>query len=247
MPESAHEHIDRPPTSRETEPPAALQIGAPGDAEPGSNGALEAKGASDERLAQILEGASRGDQDAWRELAGLYGRRVFALARSRLRNDEMAEDITQSVFMTVAAKLRDGSYAERGRFEAWLFRIVMNRVRDEVRKLSNRPSTADPELIDQRAWTGTGSAAVHASGQDLGLLRTAVAQLGEADREIIELRHQAGLSFATISELVGEPLGTLLARHHRALRKLKDQLSGMGMGPEGATRQSPQHRDGDKR
>jgi RNA polymerase sigma-70 factor (ECF subfamily) len=52
--------------------------------------------------------------------------------------------------------------------------------------------------------------------------------LSESDREVIELRHHAGLSFKQIAELVNEPLGTLLARHHRALRKLK---AAMGQDP----------------
>ena len=45
-----------------------------------------------------------------------------------------------------------------------------------------------------------------------------MARLHDADREVIELRHHGGLSFKQIAELLDEPLGTLLARHHRALR-----------------------------
>lgn len=42
--------------------------------------------------------------------------------------------------------------------------------------------------------------------------------LSEADREIVELRHHGGLSFKQIADVLGEPMGTLLARHHRALK-----------------------------
>jgi len=55
-------------------------------------------------------------------------------------------------------------------------------------------------------------------------LRGALSQLSEADREIIELRHHANLSFRTIADLLSTPMGTLLARHHRALKKLKAML-----------------------
>ena len=65
----------------------------------------------------------------------------------------------------------------------------------------------------------------------LGTLRAAMAQLPEADREIIELRHHGGMSFKQMADLLSEPLGTLLARHHRALRKLK-QLMGNEAGGE---------------
>ncbi|MGA0172078.1 MAG: sigma factor-like helix-turn-helix DNA-binding protein [Phycisphaerales bacterium] len=43
---------------------------------------------------------------------------------------------------------------------------------------------------------------------------------------MIELRHIGGMSFRQMAEHLDEPLGTLLARHHRALRKLRE-----GLGP----------------
>jgi RNA polymerase sigma-70 factor, ECF subfamily len=59
----------------------------------------------------------------------------------------------------------------------------------------------------------------------LAKLRQAMAELSDSDREVIELRHHGGMSFREIAEMLDQPLGTLLARHHRALRKLK-QLMG---------------------
>ena len=53
-----------------------------------------------------------------------------------------------------------------------------------------------------------------------------MARLSETDREVIDLRHIAGMSFKQMSEHLGEPLGTLLARHHRALAKLRALLEG---------------------
>ena len=47
---------------------------------------------------------------------------------------------------------------------------------------------------------------------------------------MIDLRHVAGMSFKQISEHLGEPLGTLLARHHRALAKLRAILVGDAAG-----------------
>jgi RNA polymerase sigma-70 factor (ECF subfamily) len=56
-------------------------------------------------------------------------------------------------------------------------------------------------------------------------------QLPEADRLVIDLRHQGGMGFQQMADLLHEPLGTLLARHHRALRKLK-ALIGRRLGEE---------------
>lgn len=173
-----------------------------------------------DELSRLLSAAAAGDPGAWREVVRRYARRVFALAKSRCRNNEVAEEVTQSVFATVAAKLAGGGYAERGRFEAWLFRVAMNRIRDEIRRRTRQGTPRDGDAIHETA------AASHALPVDLSALRAAMDRLSEADREVVELRHHAGMGFREMSELLGEPLGTLLARHHRALRKLRGLMQG---------------------
>ena len=58
----------------------------------------------------------------------------------------------------------------------------------------------------------------------VGLVQAAVKELNEADRQIIYLRHTAGLTFSQIAESLEQPLGTVLARGHRALKKLRKML-----------------------
>lgn len=173
-----------------------------------------------ERVTALLAAAVRGGRDAesaWREIIHLYGRRVYALAHSRCRRADIAEEVTQSVFATVAAKLESG-YTEQGRFESWLFRIAMNRIRDEVRRLRRHAEPREPASFVQ---LHAPEAEEQTDESQLRLLRGALERLTPADREIIELRHHGEMSFREMSELLNEPLGTLLARHHRALRKLK--------------------------
>lgn len=186
----------------------------------------------DHDLSVLLEAASRGDDAAWRELVARYARRVFALARSRCKDSDVAEEITQSVFTTIAAKLAGGEYAERGRFESWLFRVAMNRVRDHARKqrrrLASLEQTADPRTpVPDPQNDSTDHSQVER-------LRAAVAMLSDADREVVELRHHGGLGFKEMAELLGEPLGTILARHHRALKKLREALESGAASPRGA-------------
>lgn len=173
-----------------------------------------------DRLPAVLAAAARGDQSAWRTLVHEYAPRVFALARSRLRQGDAAEEVTQSVMVTIAAKLQGREYAESGRFEAWLFRIAMNRIRDHIRLTRRAPEASEGDLdrLEQRPT------ASRPDLRDLGALRAALASLNDADREVILLRHHAGLEFRQMAQVLDEPLGTLLARHHRALRKLRGLL-----------------------
>jgi RNA polymerase sigma-70 factor (ECF subfamily) len=201
----------------------------------------------DPELSLLLKAAGAGDQEAWRSIVDRYARRVYALARSRLgpgtsgldapgdpwgRGCDAAEEITQSVFVTVASKLAAGEYTEQGRFEPWLFRVAMNRIRDEGRRRKRQAAPTDPETLSGLA--APSRAAASPLADSIQALREALGLLSDADREIIELRHHASLSFKQISDLLEEPLGTLLARHHRALKKLKDLLTGEAAGEDRA-------------
>jgi len=185
-------------------------------------------GPADE-LRGAVDRAARGDESAWRTIIERCGPRVFALLRSRCGDSELAEEIAQSTFCTLAAKI--GEYVETGRFESWIFRIAMNRLRDEMRRRARHAKAIEGEPLQAvPARAGKGSAA--AAGEIAEQLARAMAKLPEADREIIELRHTGGMSFKELSDYYSEPVGTLLARHHRALRKLRALLEELGVSAE---------------
>lgn len=205
------------------------------------------------RLESILDKAARGDQAAWRHIVEAYTPRVFGLIRARCHDVELTEELTQSVFCTVAAKLGQGpvisqnngdaqageaaslGYVEQGKFEAWLFRIAINRLRDEMRRRKRHAVSMESEHLDVLGTAGTstrtaaGSAGTHEDEPErdeaLAAMRDAIASLPDADREIIELRHLAGLGFRQIADMLDQPLGTVLARQHRALKKLRQMLA----------------------
>ncbi|MBL9147868.1 MAG: sigma-70 family RNA polymerase sigma factor [Phycisphaerae bacterium] len=181
-------------------------------------------------IAELLSAASTGDQKAWRSLLEIYTPRVFGLIRSQCADAELAREITQSTFCTVAAKL--GEYVELGRFESWIFRIAMNRLRDEMRRRKRHAAPMDSTTMSsiEVALPGRSADAPRSDPERVAskILAEAMASLGEADREVINLRHVGGLSFKQMAETLNEPLGTLLARHHRTLRKLREFLEARG-------------------
>ncbi len=170
-------------------------------------------------LADLVAEAAAGDGQAWSELIERYARRVYALAKSRLRDPDQAEEVSQAVFASVFQHVSTGRYTERGQFEPWLFRIAMNRIRDHVRR-----SSRGPRMVGEFAAPVASAPASPLHAEDVNELRRAIESLSDADQEIIGLRHQAGMEFKAIAEVLNEPVGTLLARHHRALHKLRDLL-----------------------
>lgn len=211
-----------------------------------------------------LQRAGAGDAQAWADLLDAYGRRVFGLLFKQCGDRELAEELAQQTFVKLVEVLRKNQqdeqdhqddagdtappgharYQERGRFEAWLFRIAMNRLRDEMRRRKRHATPTDMTAAaasgsaERDAGWATQQTRVVSGVSNLGpgplenleraeqvdQLRRCIAELPEADRELLHLRHTAGLSFAQIAETLDQPLGTVLARGHRALKKLRTMM-----------------------
>lgn len=197
---------------------------------------------STQGLDQTLAAAARGDDGAWRVLVQLYSTRVYALLVRQCGDRELSQEITQAAFVKVVTKI--GEYTEQGKFEAWLFRIAMNSLRDEMRRRKRQARTmdmsggSDSDTGEGAAWAAAEHSVTDRQGHSAGdeedspldqvsraeqieRLKRAIKQLSPADQEILNLRHTAGLSFAQIAETLEQPLGTVLARGHRALAKLR--------------------------
>lgn len=175
-------------------------------------------------LEQTLRRAAEGDERAWGQIVQTYTPRVYGLLRAQCGSGDLAEEITQSTFCTVVVKIT--SYTELGRFEPWLFRIAMNRLRDEMRRRKRQATPVEDEKLTGLAGAAHEGpdAAAGPQAADLEALRDGLARLSDADQRIIHLRHHAELSFKQIADVLEQPLGTVLARHHRALKKLRDML-----------------------
>ena len=186
-----------------------------------------------ETLEATLRRAAAGDESAWRTIVDTYTPRVYGLLVAQCRNADLAEEIAQSAFCTIAARI--DQYTELGRFEAWLFRIAMNRLRDEMRR---RRRQAQP--VEEQALAGLAGASENPRenphDDHLPALREALSMLSDADRRVIQLRHYADLSFARIAQVLGEPLGTVLARQHRALKKLRQLIEARATDSDSSSR-----------
>ena len=175
---------------------------------------------SNDDIAALLRRASSGDSIAWRSIVDGYAPRVFGLLRMQCGDPDLAEELTQATFCTVATKISTG-YEEHGRFEAWLFRIAMNRLRDEMRRRKRHARPTSNEAMSVLSGPNDEEEDSPFDEADRVALATALEDLSDKERQIIDLRHVGGMAFRQIADLLDEPVGTLLARHHRALRKLR--------------------------
>jgi len=179
----------------------------------------------------IIARARKLEPEAFDEIVDTYAGRLCGFFHRALGNKEEAEDLTQEVFVRVVRNIE--SYTESGRFEAWLFRIAANLVRDRIRSEKRSPTIVETGDDDVDSVDGGGGyrmchnarpGQAMESEEESTRLQHAIDQLPEGERKVILLRHYGGLSFADIAEYMGTPIGTALARAHRGLAKLRTSM-----------------------
>jgi RNA polymerase sigma factor (sigma-70 family) len=145
------------------------------------------------------------------ELEALYRSRfdVFVRVAASVTGDsERARDAVQEAFATAVRKRR--SFRGEGPLEAWLWRIVLNAARSDVRRIA-------PVAYDEPP-------AANGRPEDDVELRVALARLPERQRTAVFLRYYADLDYAAIGEALGIETGTVAATLNAAHTALRTRL-----------------------
>ena len=176
----------------------------------------------------------RGDERAARELVHRFERPVFSIVYRMVRDRELAEDLSQDVFVRTFNNL--DRYDRSYRFSSWLFKIAYNLTVDHLRKrglptisMHGAPDALTPERQEAtslRLESDEEAPDDRLVAKELaGELEEAIAGLREDYRTAILLRHVEGRPYEEISEIMGIPLGTVKTYIFRARRELRAVLS----------------------
>ena len=179
----------------------------------------------------IVRRVLAGEEDLFGILVRRYQARVVSHVARMVGNRDDALDLSQEIFLKVFQAL--DRFNPAFKFSTWLFRIAGNASIDHLRK--RRPRTVPLETPDPDG-TGTFTPEQRSTGLDpYGELRNvergraiseAIQDLPADFRELIALRHFAGLSYEEIAGVKNMPLGTVKNKLFRARAVLKDRLSG---------------------
>ena len=178
---------------------------------------------------ELVGGALAGSEQACRRLVVRYQRPVFSIVVRMVRNAQLAEDLTQEVFVKAFRALP--SYDHRRKFSSWLFKIAHNATIDHLRKgrLATVPledSTSDSsdwlESIEDSSVVDPHE--VRERAELAATLERAIGELRPAYREVMMLRHREELSYREIGEITGLTLAAVKTNLHRARRELAEIL-----------------------
>ncbi len=148
---------------------------------------------------------------------------VFRYLRRRTGSDELAEDLTQDVFVSAAAHL---SALETDRpLLAWLYTVARNRLIDEARRARPRPRIVSLDAAPE------GRGELEYRPEVAQALRRASLRFSGADRELLGLRLFGEQSFAAIAARLGISEPAAKMRYLRLLRTLRAELEKEGIEP----------------
>ncbi len=169
------------------------------------------------------------DQTAFVEHAvEKYGTATYNFAYRLTQNEADARDLTQDAFIRVYRAWR--SFKPGTSFLSWIYRIVTNLHRDELRRRKGRYQEEIPEDHKLQEYGGGRPLAIqpideYVDGYLSEPLSKALAELATQQREIVLLADIEGCSYQEIAEIVGCSVGTVRSRLHRARGQLRNLVN----------------------
>jgi len=164
----------------------------------------------------LVEAAARGDHEAFEVLATSAGDRLYAVARLVLRDTTLAEDAVQDALVRAWQQLP--SLRDPDRFDAWLYRLVVNACADQGRQLRRWSTQVRALPLDASTSDHSGEVA------DREQLERGFGRLKPEQRAVVVLHYYSGFSAAEIARMLGIPEGTARSRLHYATEAMRAAL-----------------------
>lgn len=179
---------------------------------------------------ELIERFIKGEQSCFDQIIKRHKNKVFAYISLYIRDQALAEDLFQDTFMKVIQSVRAGKYQDNGKFISWVMRIAHNLIIDHFRRIKqmNTISNDDYEsdLFNSRKLSDSTIEDDMIKRQIQKDVRKMISFLPDDQREVVILRHYAGLSFKEIADITDVSINTALGRMRYALinmRKLMEE------------------------
>ena len=175
---------------------------------------------------KLIKKAIDGDTRSFEELIKSYQLYAYNISLKMMGNEEDAKDTAQDALIKVYKNLN--KFKGDSSFSTWLYRIVMNTCKDELRRRKNvisideKMEVEDGEISLQLEST-TYNPVTEYERNDIKLkMQLAISKLPENNRAVIILRDIHGYSYEEISKIEDIAIGTIKSRINRGRKLLKD-------------------------
>ena len=172
----------------------------------------------------IIKSCIVKDETAFRKLVDRYSDFAFSVAFRIMNDEEESKDIIQESFITVWNKI--GSYNTEKNFSNWLYRIIVNKCYDSLRK-RKRVQLIYP---DAEGWNIPGMYSDSNPGKKLDneeigkIIRLLTNKLSTKQRVVFVLSELEGLAHEDISEITGMAKTSIKSNLNHARRKIGEMI-----------------------
>ncbi|MBQ0030866.1 MAG: sigma-70 family RNA polymerase sigma factor [Paludibacteraceae bacterium] len=184
---------------------------------------------TDEMLVQLY---AEGNDNAFDVLLMRYKRKVFSYIMTKVKDEDLANDIFQDTFIKAITTIKGKGYSEMGKFAQWIIRIARNLTIDYFRR-----SSAENEVPgEQQNENGQSifellpvyDVSVEDEMVEKQMLDDVVRlanELPEAQKQVLFMRIYQDMDFKDIAKSTGVSINTALGRMRYALINLRKMVT----------------------
>lgn len=168
-----------------------------------------------------------GSEAAFEMLVEKYKSRVYTTIYLIVKDQGVAEDLLQDVFVKVVQTLNSDKYNEEGKFQPWLMRIAHNLAIDYFRKSKRYPTIVMEDggnLFNTLKFAEETVEDLKIKEDTIELVRKLIDELPETQKQVLIMRHYMDLSFQEIAEQTGVSINTALGRMRYALINMRKKM-----------------------
>jgi RNA polymerase sigma-70 factor (ECF subfamily) len=175
----------------------------------------------------LITSYRNGNEAAFNLLVDRYQSKVFTSIFLIVKDQDVAEDLLQDVFVKVLHTLNSDKYNEEGKFQPWVMRIAHNMAIDHFRKAKRYPTILledGSNLLNSLSFAEDSSEEQRIKDETHAWVRNLIDELPEAQKEVVIMRHYLDMSFQEIAEQTGVSINTALGRMRYALNHIRKKM-----------------------
>jgi RNA polymerase sigma factor (sigma-70 family) len=178
---------------------------------------------------ELISSFINGDERSIELLILRHKSKVYSYINLYIRSRDLADDIFQDTFLKVVQSIRAGRYQDDGKFISWVMRIAHNLIIDHFRHEKQMGivynDDYDTDLFNSRRLADDNVEDIMVRRQVLRDVRSLINGLPEDQREVVIMRHYAGMSFKEIADMTGVSINTALGRMRYALINMRKVMA----------------------
>jgi RNA polymerase sigma-70 factor (ECF subfamily) len=176
---------------------------------------------------ELIAQYRNGYEPAFGLLVDRHKRKIYTSIFLIVKDQEVAEDILQEVFVKVVNTVLSDKYNEEGKFLPWVMRVAHNMAIDHFRKSKRHPMIQMEDgsnVFNSLRFAEDSIEDQTMRDENIVMIKRLIEELPESQKEVLVMRFYVEMSFQEIAEKTGVSINTALGRMRYALIHLRKKM-----------------------